>query len=224
MAGRLSGAILAAGYGQRLRGASGGVPKPLVDLGGQPLLLRQVDVLTETGASPIHVIVNSETPRLMLERQLHSPNCVDLVIADTPNSMESLLRLGEHIAPGVFLLMTVDAILYARDVLRFVTNATKIMAKPGLRLSGALGVVQWRRDLNPLFVHIRADGVIGAFGEPQSPLVTAGVYLLSTGVFAHASEARTRGLNAMRGFLAFLLDKGIMFAALEVPRAIDIDH
>ena len=67
------------------------------------------------------------------------------------------------------------------------------------------------------------DGLITAFGERQSSTVTAGVYLFSTAIFLHAAEARMRGLNAMRRFLAMLLEKKRRFAALEVPRAIDID-
>jgi choline kinase len=224
MASPLSGAILAAGCGHRLRRASGGLPKPLVDLGGQPLLLRQINVLIEAGTKPIHVIINSETNRLMLERKVCLPRCVELLIADTANSMESLFSLGEHIAAGFFLLMTVDAVLFTKDVRQFVTNATEFGAKSGPQLDGALGVVQWRGDYNPLFVHVGADGVIGGFGEPSSPIVTAGVYLLSTRVFAHAGEARARGLKAMRDFLAMVVDKGIRFAALEVPHAIDIDN
>jgi choline kinase len=223
MVGRLSGAILAAGHGQRLRQASAGVPKPLVDVGGQPLLLRQIDILTQIGVTPIHVIINSETHRLMLERGLRAPDGVELLIADTPNSMESLLRLGEHIAFGLFLLMTVDSVLPTGDIKNFVTNATETVGKPGLRLDGALGVVKWRGDADALFVHIGADGVISGLGQPESSIVTAGVYLLSTDIFAHKTEARSRGLNAMRRFLAMLVDKENKFAALEVPRAIDVD-
>ena len=222
MAGRLSGAILAAGQGQRLRPASGAVPKPLIDLGGQPLLFRQIDLLIKTGVSPIHVIVNSETHQMMHQRGLRLPDSVKLTIGDTANSMESLLRLGEQIAPGFFLLMTVDAVLQAADVHDFVTNATKTIANPGLRLDGALGVVRWRGDAHPLFAQIM-DGVITALGEWQSPMVTAGIYLFSTAIFVHAAEARTRGLDAMRRFLAMLLEKGARFAAFEVPWAIDID-
>jgi NDP-sugar pyrophosphorylase family protein len=223
MAGRLSGAILAAGHGQRLRPASGAVPKPLVDLSGQPLLLRQIDLLIKSGMSPIHVIVNSETHRLMHQRGLRKPDGVELLVCDTANSMESLLRLGEHIASGFFLLMTVDAVLCAADFRNFVTNATKIVANARSRLDGVLGVVEWRGEANPLFAHLADDGVITAFGEGQSPKVTAGVYLFSTAIFVHAAEARMRGLDAMRRFLAMLLEKGRRFAALEVPRAIDVD-
>ena len=223
MVGRLSGAILAAGHGQRLRQASGGIPKPLVDVGGEPLLLRQIRILTQVGLRPIQVIVNSETHRLMNQRGLRSGDRVELVVADTANSMESLLKLGEHIPPGLFLLMTVDAVLPSSDVRNFVTDATKTITKPQSRLDGALGVVRWRGDANPLFVHIGADALIGGFGRPQSAMVTAGIYLLSTAVFAHAAEARSRGLNAMRHFLAMLLDRSVRLAALEISRSVDVD-
>jgi NDP-sugar pyrophosphorylase family protein len=223
MAGRLSGAILAAGRGERLRPASGEVPKPLVDLGGQPLLLRQIDLLLGVGASPVNVIVNSETDRLMRLRGLRLPDATDLLVCDTANSMESLLKLGERIAPGRFVLMTVDAVLYASDIRNFVTNATKLCANPELRLDGALGMVKWLGDLNPLFVQFKDDGEITALGDRQSSTVTAGIYLFSTAIFGHAGEARRRGLDAMRRFLAMLLEEGMRFGGLEVPRAIDVD-
>lgn len=223
MAGRLSGAILAAGRGQRLRPASAELPKPLIDLDDQPLLLRQIRMLARAGVGPIHVIVNSETHRLMHQRGLRLPDQVELLVRDTANSMESLLGLGEQLAPGSFVLMTVDAVLYGWDIQTFVTNATKIIANPQLRLDGVLGVVKWRGDVNPLFAQIADDGIITAFGERQSRMVTAGVYLLSTAIFAHAAEAHLRGLGAMRRFLAMLLEKAMRFAALEVPQAIDVD-
>src|SRR5262245_33416970 len=144
MADWLSGAILAAGHGQRLRPASGAVPKALVELAGQPLLFRQIDLLTRIGVKPIHVIVNSETASSLDERKLRFASTIELLVADTANSMESLLTLGQHIAPGFFLLMTVDAILSATHLHDFVTKATKTIANPRLRLDGALGVVKWR--------------------------------------------------------------------------------
>lgn len=223
MVGRLSGAILAAGQGQRLRPASAGVPKPLINLGGQSLLLRQIDLLHRAGLNPIHVIVNSETHRLMQNREVLAPDSVDLMVRDTPNSMESLLTLGEHIAPGFFLLMTVDAVLPASEVVDFVTNATKSVTNSSSRLDGVLGVVQWFGDANPLFVELGSDGLIISLGESESTMVTAGIYLLPTAIFVQAAEARARRLNAMRQFLRMLIDKGMRFSALEVSQAIDID-
>jgi choline kinase len=223
MVGRLSGAILAAGHGRRLRPASAGLPKPLINFCGQPLLLRQIDLLHRAGLKPIHVIINSETHRLMHECDVAAPNSVDLMVRDTPNSMESLLSLGERIATGFFLLMTVDAILLPSGLSSFVTKATKSISNSSSGLDGALGVVKWNGDANPLFVEIGSDGLITALGESESTMVTAGVYLFSTAIFTQAADARSRRLDAMRRFLGMLIGKGMRFTALEVSPAIDID-
>jgi dTDP-glucose pyrophosphorylase len=219
----LSGAILAAGQGARLRPFSGSLPKPLVDINGEPLLFRQVRAMKELGACPIHAIVNSETSRAMTERGLKIPGDLDLLVRDTPNSMESLLALGERIAPGNFVLMTVDAIIRMAEIRTFVTNATKLTANAESRLDGALAVVRWRGDANPLFTRIGSDGMIAALDRRQTPMVTAGLYLFATTIFDHAAEARLRGLDAMRQFLAMLLEKSMRFAALELQQAVDVD-
>src|ERR1700720_507985 len=85
----LNGAIVAAGRGERLRRASGGIPKPLVELGGEPLLVRQVRAIASLGAYPVHAIVNLETARMIRQRDLAMPSEVHLHARDTANSMES---------------------------------------------------------------------------------------------------------------------------------------
>jgi choline kinase len=220
---RLSGAVLAAGRGERLREASGGIPKALIELNGEPLLLRQVRMLGMTGACPIHIIINSETECLLRERRYKLPASVDLLVRNTPNSMESLLALGERIATRQFVLLTVDAVLHDEEFVKFVRDATNITTNAESRLDGALGVVRWRGDANPLFAHVADSGTIAALGHPESPTVTAGLYLLSSAIYRHAAEARQRRLDAMRQFLALLLEKSMRFAAIEVQNAIDLD-
>lgn len=225
MAFGLNGAIVAAGRGERLRAAAGGIPKPLVELAGEPMIVRQARAMLSLGVSPVHAIVNSETAGLMNERGIQIPAGVELCIRDTANSMESLLTLGERIAPGRFVLATVDAVLDQAEFRRFVTGATKMTDPAGPhRLDGALGVVKWRGDKRPLYAEVTADGRIIGLGEKSMPVVTAGVYLFSTSIFAYAREARAAGLNAMRRFLALLIDKGMRFAAIELESVIDIDE
>jgi len=220
----LSGAIIAAGRGDRLRAASGGIPKPLVDLAGEPMLTRQARAMLSMGARPVHVIVNSETALLMSERRLEMPDGVDLCVRDTANSMESLLTLGERIAGGRFLLATVDAVTSEDEYRHFVARATNLTDPAAHGFDGALGVVKWRRDPNPLFVQVVDGNLISALGEKETPVVTAGVYLFSTGIFRYAAEARSSGLGAMRQFLALLLNKGMRFAAIEMKSVVDVDE
>jgi NDP-sugar pyrophosphorylase family protein len=222
---KLSGAVIAAGRGERLRVASHGIPKPLVDIGGEALLLRQIRALTALGASPVQVIVNSETAAMIRDRALALPPEVQLCVRDTANSLESLLTLGEYLAPGRFLMTTVDAVLAQLELRRFLDRAIELTASGRKNtLDGALGVVRWRGDTRPLFAETASDGTICALGERESRNVTAGVYLFSTRIFSFGDKARAAGLNAMRQYLAMLLREGMRFAAIELNGVIDVDE
>jgi NDP-sugar pyrophosphorylase family protein len=227
---RLSGAIIAAGRGDRLRTASTDLPKPLVEIGGETLLARQVRLMLALGLGNLHVIINTETGRRMSEIGLELTDRVRLLVADTPNSMESLLRLGELIPAGRFLLATVDTVLPEdefRDFFDRARDATVDFSVGGF--DGALGVVEWRGDKKPLFVAVEANGAIAAFGDEKiddesSALVTAGVYLFSTRIFEHSRIARARRLGALRQYLALLIEQRMRFAALPMTDVIDVDE
>jgi choline kinase len=221
----LSGAIIAAGRGERLRAAVGGIPKPLVELNGESLLARQVRLMLSAGVRPIQVIINSETARTMDELALYPPTDADVCVRDTANSMESLFTLGERLFPGRFVLMTVDAIIDRREFQRFIERALEL-TDPNLAgwFDGALGVVKWRGDRHPLFVKVADDGLITAVGEQETETVTAGVYLLTTQIFEYAAEARKLQLDAMRRFLSLMVDKGMRFAAIALEGVIDLDE
>lgn len=222
----ISGAIIAAGRGERLRAATAGLPKPLVELDGKSLLVRQIELMQRNGLERVYVIVNTETAGMLERRGIALPSAVDLVVADTPTSMESLLTLGKRIPPGWFLLITVDAVVTAGEFRRFHEQARRLIesraaAEP---FDGALGVVEWRGDARPLFVDIAADGSITRFGDEQGVRVTAGLYFLTTRIFDHADEARALGLDALRRFLAFLLGKKLRLGAIELTGVVDVDE
>jgi NDP-sugar pyrophosphorylase family protein len=218
---RLSGAIIAAGKGERLRSRSEGLPKPLVRLTNETLLQRQARLLSAVGATPINVIVNSETAKLIAEAKLKLPPTLAIIVRDTPNSMESFLALGERIPSGRFLMTTVDAVMAVSELQRFVIEAMRSMDVTNS--DGVLGAVAWRGDKHPLFAEVAADGVLRHLGGDEGRLVTAGVYLLSTRVFAFSSEARSLGLDALRRYLGFLLEKGMKLAAIELTDVVDVD-
>jgi choline kinase len=222
---RLNGAIIAAGRGERLRTAAAGVPKPLVELGGEPLLVRQSRALAALGARPVHAIINAETAELIRARGLPMPPELDICVRDTANSMESLLVLGERIAPGRFLMTTVDAVIAPSELERFLARALEVTdpaaADP---LDGALGVVQWRGDRQPLFAEMASDSIISRLGGPETPLVTAGVYLFTTRIFAFGDRARAARLDALRRYLMLLIGEGMRLAGIEMTGVIDVDE
>lgn len=219
------GAIIAAGRGERLRGAVNDLPKPLVELDGETMLVRQARMLHEAGAERVVALVNCETARLIAARALALPRWMELHARDTASSMESLFTLAEYLGDARhFLLATVDAVEQAAELGRFVARARGLTPRAGARFDGALAVVRWRGDRRPLFAEVAPEGSIRALGERESALVTAGFYWLPAAMFELAPRARALGLDAMRKALAMALDQGMRLAAVELAAIIDVDE
>lgn len=223
MVSELQGAIIAAGRGERLRAGGEVLPKPLVEIAGRSLLGRQADQVIAAGASRVVAVVNSETARIIELRKLELSGRLALVVRDTPNSMETLFALREYLAPGHFLMATVDAVMPSGELAAFALRAQASVG-PGAAFDGALGVVRWRGDERPLFVSATAEGLVTSLGGAESALVTAGAYFLSTRVFDLIESARRSRLGAFREFLALLVRSGMRLAAIELAAAIDIDQ
>jgi NDP-sugar pyrophosphorylase family protein len=220
-----TGAILAAGRGERLRPASGALPKPLVSIFGETLLARQARCMLEVGAKRVLAIINSETAAKIEQCGMWMPAELQLLVRDTPNSLESLLALSEHLPAGRFALATVDAAIEQDEFASFITRAMELTASSGVyHLDGALGLVRWRGDKHPLFVELAPDGLIRRFGVHRAELVTAGVYVFSTSIFRYAARARSEGLDAMRRYLAMLAEAGTRLAGIVLRQAVDIDE
>jgi len=219
------GLVLAAGRGERLRPGVAGLPKPLVELDGVTLLARQARELLEAGAATVAAIINAETAALIAKRQIGLPPELSLVVRDTPNSMETLLAATDYLRCEHFLAAAVDAVLGAGEFRKFAHGAAlAVHSNSSPRFDGALGLVRWRGDCNPLFAQIDSEARITHLGATQSNLVTAGVYFLPARVFEFTDNARRAGLGALREFLAFLLSEGVSLKGISIDRAIDIDE
>ena len=243
MVSELQGAIIAAGRGERLRSNGEDIPKPLVRIGGETLLARQARAMMRVGAQEVLAIVNSETAQVIARDRIELPAHLRLMVRDTASSMESLLALGEELAPGNFLLTTVDAIIPDGEFAKFIEQACALITNSEVRgFDGVLGVVKWRGDKRPLFAKIAADHEIVALGDDEADprrrrtrggaqrsrgkvqMVTAGVYLLPASIFAFADNARRAQLSALRRFLAMLIDNGLRLGAVELADVIDVDE
>ena len=200
-------------------------PKPLVTLGGETMLARQARALLNAGASSVVAVINSETARIAKEISLDLPPSVRLVIRDTANSMETMLTIGEVLQPGWFIASTVDAVIPQAELARFVNESrTKIEEGREKNLAAVLAVAQWRGEAKPLFADVTSDGLIRQLGNRQTSIVTAGVYFLSTRVFDYAADARRAGLDALRRFLAMIIERGMRLDAIEIEGSIDVDE
>ena len=222
----LQGAIIAAGRGERLRiSTRDDIPKPLVMLGGEAMLSRQARALLDAGASSVVAVINSETARVASEIALEIPPSVRLVVRDTANSMETMLALGDVLEPGWFIAATVDAVIPQAELARFVNESRrKIEECADKNLAGALAVTRWRGEAKPLFADVTENGLIQRLGNRQSSLVTAGLYFLSTRIFNYTADARSMGLDALRRFLALIIERGMRLDAIEIEGSIDVDE
>jgi len=221
----LQGAIIAAGRGERLRTASGDLPKPLVDLGGEVMLARQARALIAAGAASVIAVINSETARIADEMKLAMPAKLKLVVRDTPNSMETMLALGEYLAPGWFLAATVDAVVAPAELARFVAESRRMITLRGdQNITGVLAVTRWRGDKKPLFAELTNDRLIARLGGAETSIVTGGIYMMHSRIFALADSARSLGLEALRRFLGMMLERGHRLGAVEIGGAIDVDE
>jgi NDP-sugar pyrophosphorylase family protein len=212
--------IIAAGVGSRL--AQGGVvtPKPLVRLLGETLVGRAIREVVRAGAERVAVIANPVFPEVVSHLKDRSwPAPLDLLVWESPSSIDSFMALKPLLQDSPFLLLTVDAVLAPGALAAFVEEAQRAPT------AGALGLTTFRDDdEKPLFVELDEAGRILAIGRGPSPHITAGCYFFQPRVFDWEAAARRRNLQALRQFLAMLVEEGFPLQGLDVGPSVDVDH
>lgn len=214
--------IIAAGLGERLRAGGYTQPKPLVPVNGVPLIDYVLGAVAGAGISEVACIVNEES-RGIEDHCVHQwPQLhFEFVRRTTPSSMESLFALESHLSSDRFLLLTVDAIVAPRVLHDFVRAAADTV-----QADGVLAITDFVDDEKPLWVTLAPDGRLTALGPAaqNSGLITAGFYLLHSGIFAEIAAARAAGCSALRQFLGHLLDCGYDLYGHRVPTTLDVDR
>lgn len=98
--------ILAAGMGSRLNPVTGGGSKALVEIGGRPLLLHQLETLADHGIGPVLVVLGHDADNLRAVIGDRAQVIVNERYAET-NSLYSLWLARDWIT-GPFVLMNCD--------------------------------------------------------------------------------------------------------------------
>ncbi len=104
--------VLAAGLGTRMRPYNGAIPKPLVEVGGKPLIDYSLDRLADAGVE--RAVVNVHYLADAIERHLSSRQSPRIVISDERGTLlgtgggiaKALPRLGD----GPFFLVNSDTL------------------------------------------------------------------------------------------------------------------
>lgn len=217
----MNAGIIAAGLGERLRAHGIETPKPLIPIGGRPLIARTIDALHAAGATRVACIVNAETNAVRdYLRDSTWPIPVAVVQRTTASSAESFLRLGPLLAREPFLLTTVDTVCDPRALAALVDRARALGAD-----ASVLGVTTTVDDEKPLWAELDAHGRIRSLDDPRHARhVTAGVYFLQPLVYSLADAGAERAFPAFRKVLGALLDRGHPLYGFDVGASIDVDR
>lgn len=218
----MKAAIIAAGTGERLIAGGIDTPKPLLPVGGRPLIARIVDAAARLGLSSVACIVNDVKPAVAeYMRSTSWPIPVELTVKTTPSSMESLFCLQPMLRDEPFLLFTVDVVVGFAALQRFLAAATDLP-----EVDGVLALTDYIDDQKPLWVETDQDCRITVMGEAAagSRYVTAGFYYFRPDIFTLMPEARARNMSALRQFLGLLITGGYVLHGLPVAKTIDVDY
>jgi len=105
--------ILMAGSGSRLNGADAGLPKPLIPIGGRPLISYAIDSFAQVGVTKLHAVVGARSEMLVREignlipesmtlNPIHNPewqkqNGISVLCAAGSIRSPFFLAMGDHL-------------------------------------------------------------------------------------------------------------------------------
>ena len=214
--------IISAGEGFRLKRDGIQTPKPLVEVGGVPLIDRLLAAFAENGITEIICIVNeagSAVQHHVSALSLSVP--VHFLRKTTESSMHSLFELSPFLSEAPFLLTTVDSVFDPLEFRRFVLHCQR-----SKEVDGILAVTKFVQDENPLWAEVDDDDRIVRLGRnlPSALSVTGGIYYFSPSVFRQKELALRRGVSRLRNYLSLLVESGYRFNAYPFSKIVDVDH
>lgn len=216
-------AIIAAGEGSRLAQEGVAKPKPLVELQGEPMIGRLINVMIRCNAESISIIVNEHMSevRQYLE-SLELPIPLNLVVKTTPSSMHSFWHLSQVIPEGKFCLTTVDTIFREQDFKAYIDAFEADKTHDGM-----WAVTPFVDDEKPLWVDVDDEMSITAFRDKRwdgAKYVSGGIYAMTDKAFEVLNQCIEQGISRMRNFQRALVDAGHRLQAYSIDKIVDVDH
>lgn len=216
-------AIIAAGEGSRLAQEGIAKPKPLVELQGEPMIGRLINIMLRCNAESISIIINehmTEVRKFLESKDLPIP--LNLVIKTTPSSMHSLWHLSKVIPEGKFCLTTVDTIFKEQDFKGYIDAFEADTIHDGM-----WAVTPFVDDEKPLWVEVNKKMNIIAFrdkGWKGAKYVSGGVYAMTDKAFEVLDHCIEKGISRMRNFQRALIEAGHELQAYSIEKIVDVDH
>jgi NDP-sugar pyrophosphorylase family protein len=213
----LTGGIIAAGEGSRLRRAGFAMPKPMVPIAGMPLIESVIRNFRAARIAPLAIIMNEHERACVDWVRARFPDLdVEFIVKTTRSSLESFGEVIARYPGGRMLVSTVDAWCGETDFVHFVEAAARRPAE-----ATVLAVTPLVADEDPLWVSMTADGRVTDVGGDAGDLVTAGMYLVPERVRTLRAPA---GLGRLREFLAWLARSGAPVYGEVIERVVDVDR
>ncbi len=220
---KMNYAIIAAGEGSRLAQEGVAKPKPLVDICGEPMIGRLINLFCRCNAESISIIVNeqmTEVREYIESLSLDIP--LNLVVKTTPSSMHSFFELSRVIPKGRFCLTTVDTIFREQDFRPYIEAM-----EADERYDGMMAVTDYIDDEKPLYVQTDDDLNITAFRDERydgAKYISGGIYALNEKAIDVLADCMERGVARMRNFQRALVDAGLKLKAYPMGKILDVDH
>lgn len=180
--------ILAGGVGSRLEKATGGKPKCLVDIGGRPLILHQLEALADHGVGPVLMVVGYEQEAI----RAVVGGRVDYVVNERfreTNSLYSLLLARDWIQ-GPFVLLNADLFfdpgILGRlleepgNVLAYDSTASRGREQTKVAIRGRK-VVDLGKDLPPASARGESLGLLKFEGDGAGAMLETARHLINDG-------------------------------------------
>ena len=220
---KMNYAIIAAGEGSRLAQEGVAKPKPLVDICGEPMIGRLINLFCRCNAESISIIVNeqmTEVREYIESLSLDIP--LNLVVKTTPSSMHSFFELSRVIPKGRFCLTTVDTIFREQDFRPYIEAM-----EADERYDGMMAVTDYIDDEKPLYVQTDDDLNITAFRDERydgAKYISGGINALNEKAIDVLADCMERGVARMRNFQRALVDAGLRLKAYPMGKILDVDH
>ena len=219
-------AILAAGEGVRLLSEGVEKPKPLVPIGGEPMVDRLIHIFQHCGAKEIFVITNEKNTQCVQHLQTLAQSGLPLriVVKTTPSSMHSLHELAPLLSKtkGKCCVTTVDTIFREDEFKQFVEQLRLCQDVDGL-----MAVTEYVNDESPLWISTDAHGKITGFHDVQTVdcrYVSGGIYGFTHKAFDTLDRCVRQGQSRMRNFQRALIADGFRLQASVFSKILDVDH
>lgn len=218
-------AIIAAGEGSRLTQEGVSLPKPLVRIGGEPMIDRLIRIFNANGADEICIIVNRLHPQTEAHVRQLMAQCagapIRLAVKTTPSSMHSFFELSPWLDGAPFCLTTVDTIFREDEFSRYIAA---FRATPAL--DGLMAVTDYVDDEKPLYVATDDALTITGFHDSDEGdrYISGGIYALRPRALGTLRRCMAEGQSRMRNYQRALVSDGLSLRAYPMSKILDVDH